>query len=52
MTEQQLALLDEIIGHLGAAKTQTIPSDDKIIANHIESALFLSELMRKLEGKS
>lgn len=31
------ALLD-IIGHLGAAQIQRAPSDDKIIAEHIDHA--------------
>ncbi len=31
--------LDEIRAHLGAAKMQRAPSDDKIIAAHIDAAL-------------
>ena len=30
--------LDEIIGHLGAARTQRASTDDKIIAEHIDDA--------------
>jgi hypothetical protein len=31
-------LLEEIVGHLGAARIQRDPSDDKIIAEHIDAA--------------
>lgn len=31
-------MLDEIIGHLGAARNQRASCDDKIIAGHIDAA--------------
>lgn len=36
----------EIIGHLGAAQIQRAPSDDKIIAEHIDAALALAQRLR------
>lgn len=41
------AILLEIIGHLGAAKAQIIPSDDQIIAEHIRAAYDLAALLRR-----
>jgi hypothetical protein len=35
-------IIHEIIGHLGAAAMQRSPSDDKIIAEHIDAALVLA----------
>lgn len=31
-------LLDEIVAHLGAAISQSLPSDDQIIMGHVRSA--------------
>lgn len=31
-------LVEEILGHLGAAKMQLTPSDDRIISDHIHAA--------------
>lgn len=44
----------KIIGHLGAAETQSLPSDDQIIMNHVRAALeaaraAYSELVQHLE---
>ena len=33
-----LAIVEDLRGHLGAAKVQRLPSDDKIIAEHIDAA--------------
>lgn len=33
------AMLLEIIGHLGAAVSQSLPSDDQIIMGHVRQAL-------------
>jgi hypothetical protein len=41
------AILLEIIGHLGAARTQRLPSDDQIIAEHIRAAYDLAVLLRR-----
>ena len=47
MTASQIALLEKIAGHLYAAKIQRAPSDDQIIAEHIEDAHeTASELLR------
>lgn len=44
-------LLDQIIGHLGAAQVQRSAHDDAIIASHINQALTaandLRDMMRK-----
>lgn len=37
----------EIIGHLSAAKMQRAPSDDKIIAEHIDAALAIATKLRR-----
>ena len=37
-----LAIVEDLRGHLGAAKVQRIPSDDKIIAEHIDAAYDLA----------
>lgn len=37
--QEQKNALYEIMGHLGAAKMQRAPSDDQIIAEHIDDAL-------------
>lgn len=39
--------LIEIIGHLGAAAMQRAPSDDRIIADHIDAALALATKLRR-----
>ncbi len=41
-------LLLEIIGHLGAAKMQRIPSDDEIIGEHIDAAYELAKVARRV----
>lgn len=33
-----VTLVEEILGHLGAAKMQIQPTDDRIIADHIQAA--------------
>ncbi len=38
MTREQEALLLQIIGHLGAAIVQSIPSDDQIVMDHVRDA--------------
>ena len=38
MTPAQITQLETIVGHLYAAKNQRAPSDDQIIAEHIETA--------------
>lgn len=39
-------ILREIYGHLGAAETQSIPSDDQIIMGHVRDALaMVNDLM-------
>lgn len=37
--------LYEIMSHLGAAVSQTIPSDDQIIANHVRQAHALATML-------
>lgn len=37
------AQIEEIVGHLGAAKTQSLPSDDQIIAGHVSDALAIAK---------
>lgn len=39
-------VLLEIIGHLGAAISQSIPSDDQIIVGHIREAHNLAKMLR------
>lgn len=39
--------LIEIIGHLGAALMQRAPSDDQIIAEHIDAALAIATNLRR-----
>ena len=36
--DEKIEALDKIRAHLGAAKMQRAPSDDKIIADHIDAA--------------
>lgn len=38
MTAAQIALIEKIAGHLYAAKIQRAPTDDRIIAEHVEDA--------------
>lgn len=40
-------LLDQIIGHLGAAQVQRAPNDDSIIAHHVDEALTAAKALRK-----
>lgn len=40
-------LLDEITAHLGAAISQSLPSDDQIIMEHVRAAHGLARLLRK-----
>ncbi len=40
-------LLDEIIGHLGAANIMAIPSDDHIITAHVKAAYELARVLRR-----
>jgi hypothetical protein len=37
----------EIIAHLGAAISQSIPTDDQIIMEHVRAAHGLARLLRK-----
>ena len=39
-------VIAEIIGHLGAAVMQSVPSDDRIIMGHVRSALDMARLLR------
>lgn len=39
-------VIAEIIGHLGAAVMQSVPSDDQIIMGHVRSALGMARLLR------
>lgn len=34
--------LEEIMAHLGVAKMQTLPSDNRIIAGHVSDALAIA----------
>jgi hypothetical protein len=43
------AMLLEIIGHLGAAKSQLLPSDDPIIAGHLIAAYDLAVMLRRAQ---
>lgn len=45
MTREQEAILLQIIGHLGAAIVQSIPSDDQIIMGHVGDAHKLAKNM-------
>ena len=38
-----MKLIDEIYGHLGAAKSQILPDDDAIISQHVIDAYFLAD---------
>ena len=38
-------ILQEIVGHLGSALIQTVPSDDQIIIGHVRSAHELATLL-------
>ena len=38
MTDEQKKSIEEIVGHLGAALSQAMPSDDAIIIGHIREA--------------
>lgn len=40
-------ILLEIIGHLGAAISRMLPSDDQRIAEHVRAAHDLAKLLRK-----
>jgi hypothetical protein len=39
--------LDEVIGHLGAAITQSVATDDQIIMDHIRSAYEIAKIVRR-----
>lgn len=41
-----LALIEDVIGHLGAAQVQGIPSDEQIVAKHIDEALTAAKALR------
>ncbi len=41
------AVLLEIIAHLGAAISQSIPTDDQIIMEHVRAAHELARILRK-----
>lgn len=41
-----LAALEAVVAHLGAAKMQRAPADDKIIADHIDAALEIAKKAR------
>lgn len=41
------AVLDEIVGHLGAAVGASIPSDDQIIMGHVRAAYELARILRR-----
>lgn len=41
------ALLDEIIAHLGAAISQSIPTDNQIIMAHVQAARDLAIIVRR-----
>lgn len=47
-----LALIEDVIGNLGAAQLQRVASDDSIIAAHIDNSLqsarALLEMIRKV----
>lgn len=49
MTATEEAILT-IIGHLGAAQMQRAPSDDRIIAEHIDAALKIAMSLRRIDG--
>jgi hypothetical protein len=38
-------ILENIVGHLGAILSQTIPSDDQIIIGHVKTAHDLASLL-------
>lgn len=42
-------LLLEIYGHLGAAKSQALPSDDRIVSEHVSNALALTKAALDVE---
>lgn len=44
------AILLEIIGHLGAAVSQSIPEDDQIIMGHVRQALAFAKTLRKAQA--
>lgn len=47
-----MADFDELIGHLGAALMQTIPSDDQIIMDHVREAERIAKELRKSHSRS
>ena len=46
--EQCVGLLESICADLGAAAVQMIPSDDKIIRQHVNDALYNAKRLRDL----
>jgi len=46
------ALLDEVIGKLGAAAIQIIPSDDQIIADHVRTSVAMLLRYRHMARKA
>jgi hypothetical protein len=42
-------ILEEIHGHLGAARMQLLPSDDAIISEHIIAAHELTRVLRRAQ---
>ena len=50
--EAAARLLEEIVGHLGAAVVQLVPSDDAIISDHLKKAETLAvQALRRLQGR-
>ena len=42
-----MKLIEEIIGHLGAAKSQRSTTDDAIISKHLDDALAKAQTLRR-----
>jgi hypothetical protein len=52
MTQEERDEILQAIGHLGAAITQTLPSDDQIIAEHVRDAhKILKQVLYHVEDK-
>ena len=41
------SLLDEIVGHLGAAISQSLPTDDQRIMEHVRAAYDYARIIRR-----
>lgn len=52
MNKIELEIIDDAIGHLGSAISQSIPSDDQIIVDHIKAAHTVLKMSKKIESET